>query len=123
MRGLSTQGFAVKGREVRASIDLVTHKVRLDGAKWKLEEFDGPELLKNVRVWLESQGVEAEVAEPKFGGIGQPYDTEQASKYGEALWWLDKQFRIVKAGLVEGLTSPDSGLSASLRPVAGLVSA
>jgi len=67
MRGLSTQGFAVKGREVRASIDLVTHKVRLDGAKWKLEEFDGPELLKNVRVWLESQGVEAEVAEPKFG--------------------------------------------------------
>jgi len=39
-------------------------------------------------------------------GIGQPYDTEQASKYGEALWWLDKQFRIVKAGLVEGLTSP-----------------
>jgi len=106
MRGPLTQAMMVKGREVRASIDLVAHKVRLDGVMWKLEEYDGPELYKNVRVWLESQGVDGELAEPAFGGAGKEYDAEQAKAYGEALWWLDKQFRIVKAGLEGGLTSP-----------------
>lgn len=106
MRGPQTQELLIKGQAIRSSIDLVTHKVRLDGAKWKLEEYDGPELFKNVRSWLESQGVKAELEEPKFGGVGKQYDPEQAAKYAEALWWLDKQFRIIKAGLKGGVTAP-----------------
>src|ERR1700685_455676 len=52
MRGPQTQELLVKGRAIRGSLDLVTHKARLDGSKWLLEEYDGPELLKNIRVWL-----------------------------------------------------------------------
>lgn len=106
MRGPQTQELLVKGRPVRGSLDLVTYKARLDGSKWLLEEYDGPELLKNIRVWLEAQGVDAVLEEPKFGGIGKDFDVEQAKAYAEALWWLDKQFRIVKAGLATGLTAP-----------------
>lgn len=106
MRGIMTQAMNVKGREVRGSIDLVTYKVRLDGAKWKLEDYDGPELLKNVRVWLESQGIEGQIEEPKFVGVNKVYDPEQSTAYAEALWWLDRQFRIVKAGLKGGLIAP-----------------
>jgi Family of unknown function (DUF5996) len=106
MRGLLTQPFMIKNKETRGSIDLVRHKVRLDGANWKLEEYDGPELYKNVRIWLQSQGIDSELAEPTFGGVGKEYDPEQATAYAEALWWLDKQFRIIKAGLKGGLTSP-----------------
>jgi hypothetical protein len=106
MRGPLTQAMTVKGSEVRGSIDLVRHKVRLDGVKWKLEEYDGPELYKNVRVWLQGQGIDSELAEPEFGGVGKEYDREQAAAYAEALWWIDKQFRIIKAGLEGGLTSP-----------------
>jgi hypothetical protein len=106
MRGPTTQSFMIKDREVRGSIDLVRHKMRLDGVNWRLEEYDGPELYKNVRLWLQSQGIESELAEPKFGGVGKEYDPEQAGKYTEALWWLDRQFRIIKAGLKGGLTSP-----------------
>jgi len=106
LRGPLTQAMNVKGREVYGSIDLVAHKVRLDGAKWELEEYDGPELYKNVRVWLQSQSIDSELAKPEFGDIGKEYDPEQATKYSGALWWLDKQFRIIKAGLETGLTSP-----------------
>lgn len=106
MRGLLTQGMNVKGHETRASLDLVKHKLRLGDARWKLEEYDGPELYNNVRVWLESHGIEAELAQPKFGGIGKAYDREQAGQYAEALWWLDRQFQVIKAGLKGGLIAP-----------------
>lgn len=107
MRGISTQTFMIGGTETRASIDLVRHKVRLGGSKWRLDEYDGPELFKNVRVWLESQGVKVTLEEPEFGGgKGQRFDAEQATAYAEALWWLDKQFRDLKASLTEGMTSP-----------------
>src|SRR4051812_25427063 len=55
MRGLSTQEFTIAGRPVRASLDLVKHKVRLAGNIWLLEEYAAPEIMHNIRLWLESQ--------------------------------------------------------------------
>jgi hypothetical protein len=106
MRGLGTQAFMVNDEEVRAGLDLVRRKVRLDGGEWRLKEYDGPELFKNVRAWLESKSTNAKLDEPKFGGVGQTFDSDQATAYAEALWWFDKQFRVLKAGLDEGVTSP-----------------
>ncbi|HEY5442117.1 MAG TPA: DUF5996 family protein [Candidatus Saccharimonadales bacterium] len=106
MRGISTQAFMLKGQETRAGIDLVRRKFRLASAAWRLDEYGGPELLNNVRVWLASQGVDNVLEEPKFKGIGQDFVSDQAKVYAEALWWLHKQFRIFKAELSEGVTSP-----------------
>src|SRR5581483_11966161 len=106
MRGIMTQAFAVKGQETRGSIDLVKHKVRLRTAHWKLEEYDGMELYNNARIWLESQGITEELARPEVGEVGKVYDGEQAARYAEALWWVDRQFRIIKARLKSGLISP-----------------
>ena len=106
MRGLLTQEFNVQGEATRASIDLVRRKVRLGAAAWRLDEYDGPELFKNVRVWLESKDSAVQLEEPKFRRPAAPFDKEQAAAYAEALWWLDKQFRVLKAGIAEGVTSP-----------------
>lgn len=105
MRGLSTQAFMVAGKETRASLDLVTYKVRLDGNKWPLKHCDGPEILREVRAWVQAQDVEAELEETKFSN-GGGFDPEQAKAYAEALWWLDARFRALKAELKEGVTSP-----------------
>jgi hypothetical protein len=105
MRGLSTQVFKVAGRELRATLDLVKHKVRLDGDKWLLTDYDGQQLFSEVQVWLQSQGSEAELEPPKFADGGE-FNPDQATLYGEALWWLEARFRELKAGIREGVTSP-----------------
>src|SRR4051812_8333336 len=51
MRGIGTPPFTVGGQEYRAIIDLVRNTVRLDGQSWRLDEYSGPELFKNFKVW------------------------------------------------------------------------
>ena len=104
MRGPATQAFKIGSHETRASLDLVTHKLRLDGSKWLFMEYDTPELLKNVRVWLESKQA-GKFEEPELTP-GARYDKNQAEKYASALWWLDVQFRQLAIGLKSGLISP-----------------
>ena len=106
MRGLSTQAFSVAGEEMRAVLDLVSNKVRLGGDKWLLQDYDGPELFKEVQVWLQSKGVDVELEEPEFANGNRQFDDIQATVYAEALWWMEAQFRALKAGLNEGVTSP-----------------
>lgn len=105
MRGLSSQSFEVNGVETRGLIDLVKHKFRLGTANWRLEEFDGPELFNNVKVWLASQQLEIELETPEFVKA-HTYDAVVANDYAEALWWLDKQFREIKTKLEPGVCSP-----------------
>lgn len=106
MRGLSTQILGVAGQETRATLDLVRHKVRLDGSKWGLHEYMALEIMNNIRVWLESRGLHVVLQEPEFVRGVRSYDTAQAEAYAEALWWMDEQFRVLKAELKEGLTGP-----------------
>jgi hypothetical protein len=105
MRGLSTQPFKVAGQELRATLDLVRYKVRLADNKWPLQACDGPELFSEVQVWLQSQGIEAELEKPKFSDSAE-FNPAEAGLYAEALWWLEAQFRDLKAGIREGVTSP-----------------
>ena len=106
MRGLGTQLFQIAGLDMRATLDIVRHKVRLGGDKWSLKYYDGPQLFSEVQVWLQSQGVETELERPKFSSGSGEFSPEEAALYGEALWWLEEQFRELKAGLREGVTSP-----------------
>jgi hypothetical protein len=106
MRGLSTQPFMVAGEAVQASLDLVSNKVRLDGNKWPLKDYDGPELFQEVQVWLQSKGVDVELEEPKFTDGSRHFDAGQANAYAGALWWMEARFRDLKAGINEGVTSP-----------------
>jgi hypothetical protein len=105
MRGISTQVFEFDGADTRALIDFISHRVRIGEVSWNLADYSGSELFKNIKVWLESQGVKATLEEPPFSG-GSAYDEAQAKTYAEALWWLDRQFRGVKAGLKGGLSAP-----------------
>ena len=106
LRGLSTQPFLASGEELRASLDLVKHTVRLAGSKWPLHEYAPPEILNNVKAWLASRGLDVALDEPKFTPGVARFDTAQADAYAEALWWLDKQFRILKDQLSAGVTAP-----------------
>lgn len=106
IRGLITQPFTVGGDEIRASLDLVRHKVRLGDSFWSLKEYAAPEIFNNIRSWLESRGENATLEQPKFEKHIQHYDSHQASLYAEALWWIDIQFRALKANIAEGMTSP-----------------
>jgi len=106
MRGLSTQAFTMSGHETRALLDLVRNKVRLGGDKWSLRDCDGSELFQEVRVWLQSNGVDVEPEEPEFAGGSRQFDAVEAGAYAEALWWMEARFRTLKAGLGEGVTSP-----------------
>jgi hypothetical protein len=106
MRGLSTQPFLVAGKETRASIDLVTHKVRLDGNKWLLEDYSAPEIMKNVRAWLESHSLQVHLEEPAFSEGNPRFDAAQGDKYAAALWWMNRQLQALKADLTTGLVSP-----------------
>ncbi len=106
MRGLGTQPCIVNGEEMRAGLDLIRHKVRLDGQKWGLHETTAPEILNDFRNWLTTKGVTATLQEPKFKDGVMLYDTSQVEAYAQALWWMDEQFRVLKTQLVEGLTSP-----------------
>jgi hypothetical protein len=105
MRGPLTQPFSVNDHEFRASLDIVAHKVRLGDVNWKLDEYNGAEIFNNFKVWLVSQGVKADIEQPEFSK-GSQYDKAQAEIYAEALWWLNRQFRTIKATLSTGVTSP-----------------
>lgn len=105
MRGISTQAFNVSGQETRASIDMMRGKVRIGNVAWSLKEYSGPEIYKNIRVWLESAGAETELEQPEFTGAAA-IDAKQSKAYAEALWWFEAQFRNLKAGLEGGLASP-----------------
>lgn len=106
MRGLSTQPFSIGSKELRASLDLVKHKFRLEGSVWPLEEYASPELLNNVRVWLAGHGLDVRLPEPPFPKGVPVFDRVQADSYAAALWWLDEQFRHFKTRFSEGLASP-----------------
>jgi hypothetical protein len=106
MRGLSTQPFTVAGEPTCGGLDLVRHKLRLGGSKWALHEYAAPEIFNNIKVWLETRGLTVKLPEPTFASGVMLYDTAQAEAYAAALWWLDEQFRQLKSGLGEGVTSP-----------------
>jgi hypothetical protein len=106
MRGPVTQALMINGEEHRGGIDLVRHKVRLDGQHWRLGEYAGPEVLNNVKLWLANKMAKVGLDEPEFGKGPRRYDPEQATQYAETLWWLHKQFQIVKARLKEGVNAP-----------------
>jgi hypothetical protein len=91
---------------VHASIDLVTYKVRLDGSKWLLSDYDGPELFNAVRAWLEAKQLPVSLELPEFAASPGQFDSIQADQYAEALWWFNHQLRQIKAGVSGGLTSP-----------------
>lgn len=105
MRGFSTQAFMINDKEFRVGLDLVRSKVRIGEIAWSFHEYNGAEIFKNIRVWLETQGVRVDLEEPKWGSVAG-FDSTQSKNYAEALWWMDRQFKIIKAGISEGLTSP-----------------
>ncbi len=105
MRGMCTQPFKVNDEEVRASLDLVRQRVRLGTDSWRLVDCDGPELLAEVKVWLQSAGADAELENPPFTGSSS-FDPGQAAHYAEALWWLEEQFRELRMTLKKGVASP-----------------
>lgn len=105
MRGFSTQAFTVKDQEIRVGLDLVRNKVRIGDIAWSLHEYNGSEIFKNIKVWLETQGAQAELEEPQWDG-SSGFDSAQSKTYAETLWWIDRQFKMIKARLSEGLTSP-----------------
>ena len=43
-RGILTQPMTIRGHEVRASIDLVRHKVRLGNTSWSLKHYNPSEI-------------------------------------------------------------------------------
>ena len=105
-RGLTTQQLTLVTKEVRASLDLVRHKVRLDGNAWPLSDYAAPEIFKNINLWLQNQRSDASISQPEFVGGVRHFDKHQADLYAEALWWMDGQFGALKSSLNEGLTSP-----------------
>lgn len=106
LRGLVTQPFMVSGQQTQASLDLVRQKVRLGGSAWRLGEYTAPEILNNVRVWLESHSLKAELVKPKFATDVIHFDSHQVRLYADSLWWMDEQFRWLKTTLDDGFTSP-----------------
>lgn len=104
MRGIKSQPFSVDGREVYVLLDLVKNKVRLGEAEWALSEYAGPEIFKNFKVWLESQNIKANLEQPDFAG--GKFDESQSKAYAEVLWWIHKQFQIIKAEMSTGTTAP-----------------
>jgi hypothetical protein len=106
LRGLITQPFMIKDEQVRASLDFVRHKVRLGGSSWSLSEYSPPEIFNNVRLWLENREIQVSLEQPKSKTHTTHFDPQQASYYAAALWWLDTQFRELRASLSDGLVSP-----------------
>jgi hypothetical protein len=106
MRGLYAQPFSVAGEHVRASLDLVTYRFRLDGTRWLFDEYAGPEVFNNVLSWLEAKGAQAHVEVPEFSAPPRRFEHDQAASYAQALWWFDHQFRQIKDHIKGGLTSP-----------------
>lgn len=105
MRGLSGQSFLIADEETRATIDLVAQKVRIAGSKWPLAEYAAPEILNNIRLWLESRSVNTQLEIPKFSD-SSTFNEQQARNYAEALWWVDMRFRDLAKKLRIGLVSP-----------------
>jgi len=105
MRGPLTQEFQLKDHAMRGSLDLVQGKLRLGTTRWRFDRHSPPELLNNVKVWLESQQLPPKVAQPEFSG-STTYDPAEAGQYAQALWWMHEQFSSIKQHLDEGLTSP-----------------
>jgi len=106
LRGLSTQEFMFKGQPLRATLDLVRHKVRLAGEKWSLRENPPALIAENIQEWLAGQGEKVALDLPEFVAGTVEYDQSQADSYAGALWWFDEQFRSVKEGLKQGITQP-----------------
>lgn len=105
MRGFGSQMFMVNDEDKLVLVDLVRHKIRIDQLNWKIDEYSGLEIFNNFKVWLQNSGQTVELERPEFSK-SNVYEKDQASAYAEALWWLDHQFKDVKAGLKEGVSSP-----------------
>lgn len=105
MRGPNTQPFIIGGEELRANLDLVTQKVRLAGNRWLLNEYAAPEIMNNIRLWLESRSVSTALEIPEFSG-SITFDEQQARDYAEALWWIDLRFCELAKKLNSGVVSP-----------------
>ncbi len=106
LRGISTQAFKLNDQEIRASLDLVRQKVRLDGNKWPLRENPPSMILAKLQDWLKQRGESVRLDEPEFKPGTLEYDPDQTEAYATALWWMEQQFRLLKTSLTTGLTSP-----------------
>lgn len=105
MRGISTQAFMIEGEEIRCSIDLVRHKLRLPGVPHvSLNEHSTEALREQIAMWLKQRAPQKQLEAVELkGGV---YDTRQAKRFAEALWWYDQQFRALKNQRRSGTTSP-----------------
>jgi hypothetical protein len=104
MRGISTQAFEANDKEERAILDFMKNEIRLDGKRWSLGESSGKEIFEQFKTWAETKNTEAVLEVPEF--MGGKFDADQCSKYAHALWWMDEQFKDIKAGLSTGLAAP-----------------
>lgn len=105
-RGIMTQEFIAGDQPIRLSLDLVAHKLRLGETNWLLEDYAAPELLKNIKVWFQSRGIEMVLEEPEFISGKSVFSIEQAEAFSNALWWFERQFSAIKSSRIDGLTSP-----------------
>lgn len=105
MRGISTQQFMIGNEPTRMLLDLVRNKVRIGDTNWSLEEYAAPEIIKNIRVWLEARGISVALEQPKFSSHSL-FNEGQAGRYADSLWWLDARFRNLKDTLQQGSISP-----------------
>jgi hypothetical protein len=106
LRGLLTQPMIIGGKEVRASLDLVPHKVRLGDSSWSLDTYAAPEIFNNIQIWLESHTANVTVTPPKFTAHARRFNSDQSTRYGNALWWMYTQLDTLKKSFKEGVTAP-----------------
>ena len=104
--GLQTQDCRVNSRPLRGQLDLAKHAFRIGDSSWRFADYDAPELLNNVKVWLEGRGLGGRLTEPEFTPGQHTYDKRQGEAYAAALSWLHAQFETLRASLKPGLVSP-----------------
>jgi|SRR5579884_1027819 len=105
LRGLVTQPFKINGQPTGALIDLVKLKLRLGGSQWPFSDYGPPELLNNVKTWLESNNQKVSLEVPPLDARPYRLNENQVKAYAQALWWCDEQFKLIKQSL-PGQTSP-----------------
>ncbi len=106
LRGIVSQDLSIDQETIHASIDFVTHKLRLGSTNWLLNEYSPPELFSNVRIWLDAHKQSSKLDSVKFDKGAYQYDLVQAKYYAQALWWMKEQFDSISDSITEGSKSP-----------------
>jgi hypothetical protein len=104
--GMRTQPMLIDGQEFRILFDINGGCVRVGEVSWPLENYDAPEMLANLKIWLAARKVEAMLEAPSYITGDIHYDDAQAKSYVTALDWMNVQFELLKSELHEGFTSP-----------------